>query len=318
MTRASLINLAIYSEAPGALAANTELIANITENHACRAIVIGANPTAKDNRVEAWISAHCHVSSAGSKQVCSEQLSFLVEGASTALLSNIVFSHLDSDLPLYLWWQGEFHDPMDPQLWAWVDRLIYDSQTWTDFGAQIRRIETAQAEAKQRVVLCDLNWIRLVQLRLALAQFFDCPESHAQLSGINGLEVEFAPGFRSTAILLLGWLAAQLKWQAADSDATALNFRSADGAAVPVLFQETDGEPISRFVLRCGSTEFCVLHASDEDLLDVTVLHEGEPRMHQLMPAGKNDPVRLMSEELMRGGPHRVYLRALNCVRNLL
>ncbi|MEY2498112.1 MAG: hypothetical protein QOD12_1668, partial [Verrucomicrobiota bacterium] len=106
MTRASLINLAIYSEAPGSLAANTELIAKITENHACRAIVIGANPAAKENRVEAWISAHCHVSSAGSKQVCSEQLSFLVEGASTALLSNIVFSHLDSDLPLYLWWQG--------------------------------------------------------------------------------------------------------------------------------------------------------------------------------------------------------------------
>lgn len=317
VARASLINLAIYSEAPGSLASNTEMISKITENHACRAIVIGANPTAKENRVDAWISAHCHVSRAGSKQLCSEQLSFLIEGAPTELLPNIVFSHLDSDLPLYLWWQGEFHDPMDPQLWAWVDRLIYDSHTWTDFGAQIRRIETAQAEAKQRVVLCDLNWTRLVQLRLALAQFFDCPESHAQLSSINGLEVEFAPGFRSTAILLLGWLAAQLKWQAADSDPSALSFR-ADGKTIPVLFQETDGEPISRFVLRCGSTEFCVLHATDADLLDVTVLHEGEPRMHQLMPSGKNDPVRLMSEELMRGGPHRVYLRALNCVRELL
>jgi hypothetical protein len=36
------------------------------------------------------------------------------------------------------------------------------------------------------------------------------------------------------------------------------------------------------------------------------------------MPAGQNDTVRLMSEELMRGGPHRVYLRAMNCVRDLL
>jgi hypothetical protein len=25
-----------------------------------------------------------------------------------------------------------------------------------------------------------------------------------------------------------------------------------------------------------------------------------------------------MSEELMRGGPHHVYLRAVNCVRDLL
>jgi hypothetical protein len=28
--------------------------------------------------------------------------------------------------------------------------------------------------------------------------------------------------------------------------------------------------------------------------------------------------VSLMSDELMRGGPHRVYLRAVNCVRDLL
>jgi hypothetical protein len=40
--------------------------------------------------------------------------------------------------------------------------------------------------------------------------------------------------------------------------------------------------------------------------------------MNQLMPAGKSDVGSLLSEELMRGGPHRVYLRAINCVRQLL
>src|SRR2546423_14196117 len=74
-TRASLINLAVYSEAPGSLPVNTRIISEITEDHACRAIVIGANPGAKENRVEAWINVHCHVSRSGSKQVCSEQLS---------------------------------------------------------------------------------------------------------------------------------------------------------------------------------------------------------------------------------------------------
>src|SRR5438552_15731 len=102
-TRASLINLALYSEAPESLGKNTEIISRITENHACRAIVIAADPAAKENRVEAWISAHCHVSRAGSKQVCSEQLSFLLQGESARLLPNIVFAQLDSDLPLYLW-----------------------------------------------------------------------------------------------------------------------------------------------------------------------------------------------------------------------
>src|SRR6476660_1624157 len=188
-TRASLINLAVYSEAPGSLPENTRIISEITEDHACRAIVIGANPSAKENKVEAWINVHCHVSGAGSKQVCSEQLSFLLEGPSARLLPNIVFSQLDSDLPFYLWWQGEFSDPMDPQLWAWVDRVIYDSQTWSDFETQMRRVETAQAEAKQRIVLCDLNWTRLVQFRIGVAQFFDHPRTHCRLDEIENTRI---------------------------------------------------------------------------------------------------------------------------------
>jgi hypothetical protein len=91
MTRASLANLAVYSETPGSLEKNTQLIAKITENHACRAIVIDADCKAKENRVEAWISAHCHISRTGSKQICSEQISFLLEGTCATLLPSIVF-----------------------------------------------------------------------------------------------------------------------------------------------------------------------------------------------------------------------------------
>src|SRR5947207_9499801 len=116
MTRASLMNLAVYSEAPGSLPLNTEIIFKITEDHACRAIVISANPDAKENRVEAWISAHCHISRAGGKQVCSEQLSFLLEGPCAWLLPNMVFSQLDFDILFYFWWQCELYDPMEAKL----------------------------------------------------------------------------------------------------------------------------------------------------------------------------------------------------------
>src|SRR5881397_2172898 len=213
MTRASLVNLAVYSEERDSLEKNTQLIAKIAENHACRAIVIGADCQAKQNRVEAWISAHCHISRAGSKQICSEQISFLLEGPCTKLLPSIVFSHLDSDLPFYLWWQGEFREPMDPQLWAWVDRVIYDSRTWKEFGEQMRLVESAQKEAKQRIVLCDLNWTRLDKVRFALAQFFDHPASHHHFGKIENLNIDYGPGFKSTALLLLGWLGAQLNWK---------------------------------------------------------------------------------------------------------
>src|SRR5438552_9502685 len=213
MTRASLMNLAVYSEKPGSLEKNTQLIARIAENHACRALVIGANRNSKENRVEAWVNAHCHVSRAGNKQICSEQLSFSLEGPCVKLLPSIVFSHLDSDLPLYLWWQDDFPEPMDPQLWEWVDRLIFDSQTWRDFGAQMRLVETAQQEAKQRIVLCDLNWTRLDKVRYAIAQFFDHPASHHHFGKIENLNIDYAPGFKSTALFLIGWLGAQLNWK---------------------------------------------------------------------------------------------------------
>ena len=319
MTRASLINLAVYSEASGSLERNTQLIARIAQNHACRAIVIGANPAAKENRVEAWISAHCHVSKAGGKQICSEQLSFLLEGPCTSLLPSIVFSHLDSDLPLHLWWQGEFHDPMDPQLWAWVDRLMYDSHDWKDFDTQMRLVETAQEEAKQRVVLCDLNWTRLDKLRVAVAQFFDHPASHHHFDEIESAQIDFAPDFRSTAALLAGWLGAQLNWRAEPTrNANEFAFTDSQDRKIDVVLSERAGEPVSRIVLSSGGIEFVVAHAKGADLFEVWRGKREEKCARQMMPAGSNDPVVLMSDELMRGGPHRVYLRAFNCVRSLL
>src|SRR5437016_8604139 len=244
VTRASLVNLAVYSEEPGSLERNTQLVAKITENHACRAIVIEADCKATDDRVDAWISAHCHVSLAGSKQICSEQISFLLKGSCTTLLPSIVFSHLDSDLPFYLWWQGEFREPMEPQLWAWVDRVIYDSQTWKDFGAQMRLVESAQQEAKQRIVLCDLNWTRLDKVRFALAQFFDHPASHHHFAKMESVTVDFNPGYKSSAILLVGWLAAQLNWKTNQQQMNgSCRFLDSNDRKIDIDLREKAGSP---------------------------------------------------------------------------
>src|SRR5256714_1743020 len=318
-TRASLVNLAVYSENAGSLNKNTQLMAKITENHACRAIVIEADCKAQENRVESWISAHAHVSRAGSKQVVSEQISFLLRGGCTTLLPSIVFSHLGFDLPFYLWWQEEFCDPMDPQLLAWGDRVIYDSQGWEGFWAQMHLLESAGKEAKQRIGLLGLNWTRLDNVRFALAQFFDHPASHHHFAKINSVRIDFAPGFRSTAVLFAGWLAAQLNWQGEKTEAAnKFSFVSSSGRKLDVELHERPGEPIGEVALATPEVEFLVAHAKCGDLLEVSRGNPGEKRTPQLMPAAKNDPVSLMSEELMRGGPHHVYLHAVNRVRDLL
>ena len=208
---------------------------------------------------------------------------------------------------------------MDPQLWAWVDRLIYDSHDWTNFDAQMRLVETAQHEAKERVVLCDLNWTRLDKLRFAVAQFFDHPASHHHFGTIESAQIDFAPGFRSAAVLLAGWLGAQLNWKI-EKAKRGNNFTFADtnGRKIAIALNESDGEPISRIVLTSKGIEFVVSHAKGADLLEVWRGKAGEKCARQLMPAGNNDPVILVSDELNRGGPHRVYLHAVNCVRELL
>jgi glucose-6-phosphate dehydrogenase assembly protein OpcA len=132
------------------------------------------------------------------------------------------------------------------------------------------------------------------------------------------VEIDFAPGYRSTALLLAGWLAAQLHWTLDEnSKDNALAFRDRLKRTIQVSLGEKAGEPIGRCVVTSGSVEYRVAHSANADLLDVAV--EGPDAQRTcLMPAGGNDSVRLMSEELMRGGPHRVHLRAMNCVRNLL
>src|SRR5207244_13599510 len=270
MTRASLINLAVYSEKPGSLEKNTQLIARIAGNQAWRELVIGANRNSKENRVEAWVNAHCHVSRAGNKQICSEQLSFSLEGPIVYIFTSIVFSHLDYDLPLYLWWQDDFPEPMDPQLWEWVDRLIFDSQTWRDFGAQMRLVECAQQEAKQRIVLCDLNWTRLDKIRLALAQFFDHPASHHRLAKIDKVGIDFARGFRSTALLFAGWLGAQLNWRAEKAKSShELRFVGPSGRKIDIQLRERDGQPLHEIALMTGDIEFRVTHAQCGVVLEV-------------------------------------------------
>ena len=322
MTRASLINLAVYSEAPDSLGKNTAIISQIDgrprlPRHRHRGESAGKGKPSRglDQR-------------ALPRQPRRQQTGLLraafvfARRQQCGLLPNIVFAQLDSDLPLYLWWQEEFRAPLDPQLWAWVDRVIYDSQIWRDFGEQMRLVETAQDEARQRIVLCDLNWVRLVHLRLALAQFFDHPATHHHLDEIKALEIEHAPGFRSTALLLVGWLAGQLDWTRTGGKSKSLGFSRDDRGRRTQNSRRAAREARANRSAAVGllrtppSSGFSTGRGAD--LLDVFFGRTEGRRMRQMLPAGKNDVVELVEEELMRGGPHRVYVRAVAKVRDLL
>ena len=314
LTRASLINLAVYSEAPDALSANTQLMEQVTLEHACRIILLAANPAASKQRVQAWISAHCHRTGAGARQVCSEQISFLLDGSSSDLIRNILFSHLDSDLPLYLWWQGELSNQIDQQLWSWVDRFFFDSHSWREPAHQISILRSSVASARARCVLCDLNWRRLIHLRLAFAQAFDHSWAAQQIDAIRDLAVRYNPEYWITAILFICWVACQLGWELEEKGEFEYRFKSGK-ASTPVTIRLTalPGPWIGHVKLgfEHGYLEVNWLG----NFLETTL--QGESRLKQILPAGETTLAGLVREELARGGGHRTFLGALKLAEEL-
>jgi len=317
-TRASLINFAVYCEGAECMRNTTEVIAQITQDHACRAILIAVDPNTAGAGVQAWISAHCHLSRAGAKQVCCEQISFLLGRDAQPLIPNIVFSHLDSDLPLVLWWRGDLPAESEEQLWTWVDRLIFDSQSWKEPGDQFQLLRAAIEPASPRMTLCDLNWTRSLYMRQAVAQIFDQPEHLAELAGLNAVDIAHAPGMRTTALLMAGWLGAQLQWKLDGTEGRGLRYADLNGTRVAVALREEPGRALGSVRLSVGETSFLVGHHEGSGFLHADVRLSGNRESHYLMPGGKDDLVCLLNDELMSGGKHKVYLKAVGMIEGTL
>ena len=316
-TRASLLNLVIYTEEPEALDSNTQLISTIASQHAFRAILILADPQAATSGARAWISAHCHLAGKGTRQICSEQITFRLDGESAAALPNVVFSHLDSDLPLCFWSQAEFREPLDEQLWSWVDRLIFDSATWKHPAGQFALTRKILSLTDGGTVLCDLNWTRLHRWRLALANVFDHSAALACLPGITTVRIECACGERVQALLLLGWLSAQLGWKLQHLTSKT-SFLSTDGKQIAFEILESAGHGLSRVEL--GGEDFCFhLRRPDNAEFFHAGLHApGIPDCTMTIGAGQDRPSDTLLAELGRGGRHPLYARALDAIRPLL
>jgi glucose-6-phosphate dehydrogenase assembly protein OpcA len=317
-TRASLVNFAVYGEGVACLEANTELISNFTREHSCRAILIGHDHTAAGPKVQAWINAHCHLPRAGAKHVCCEQITFLIEGGSSQLLTNILFANLDSDLPLFLWWQGRLSEPLDEQLWSWVDRLIFDSRDWPDAKHQFTILQSSLAKVAARLILCDLNWTRTLHLRQAIAQMFDHPENLAQLPRIQRLQITHAPGYELTALLFAAWISAQLGWTPEGRQGKEISFTAANGNRVDCRLEEAPGAPVGRCELSTGDGSVVVQRDAGSSFYRAEVhLPDGRTYSH-LLPAGSDEIGGLLDEEITLGGRHRVYMKALAAAQPLL
>jgi len=327
-TNASLMNLAVYSEEDGAILKNSEIVQAITREHACRAILISIDRGASEASIRAWITAHCHLSQQGSKSVCCEQVAFQLMGKATGRLRNTVFAHLNSDLPLVFWWQGELSPIFTERLYSLIDRFVFDSSDWADPLPSFRQIEQVIEESDD-ISPMDLEWTRSYPLRLALAALFDDPLAARDLEKTQKIHVVVHPQHRVAGLQVLAWLVQSTGWQRSKdlglcgqeglSEAgDRFYFETHEGSDITAILEcDAASSPIGLVELSSADCSVRVLRDSGSAYLHQQ-LDAGDHQIDRLIPSASDDASELVVDQLARGGKNTLYRTMLPVFLDLL
>jgi glucose-6-phosphate dehydrogenase assembly protein OpcA len=310
-TNASLMNLVVYAERKNGLLENSRIIGDLTRDNACRAILVEINRD-EEASLRAWITAHCHLSH-GQKSVCCEQIAFRLTGHVTGRFRNTVFSHLNSDLPLIFWWQGELSEVFTERLASVIDRLIVDSSSWTDVKSGFARIFEASSGSTALVVQ-DLAWTRCWQYRVGIAGLFDDSVAQAMLGEIERIRITHSPHDRNTALQLLAWLAVQAGWKIAGPSA----FETKEGRRITAEIESSaSSAPLGLVELSapCGTVRISREKDASHILREI---ESGDYKVSSLSPADPDSPEGLVACQLSRGGKNSLFLKILPSFLKLL
>lgn len=298
-TRASLINLAIYTEDSGELIADNDLLDHVAAQHACRALLILALPEARPPRARAWIQALCRPYQ-GKQVVCSEQISFVLEGGNAAQVQNIVFAHLDSDLPLVVWWQADLSQNFEERLYSRIDTLIIDSSRWADPAKQFDALLAAMHAETGGFDVRDLAWTRSHFMRTALASCFQDASACQNLARLKVVRITHLKGQRTTALLLAAWINQRLK--------TTLSVE---------LIERDTGPALQSLVLEGDGVRGEVRRDCDSCFFHVCATCGGHTH-EEVLPADVDSDAELVSEQLSRFHGSTLYSDMLPFVRGML
>lgn len=320
-TNASLMNFAVYSENASALAENSEMVREITREHACRALLIGVDREDPEVGMRAWITAHCNLAN-GNKTVCCEQLAFHLAGRVSGRFRNTVFAHLQSDLPLIFWWQGELTERFDDRIYTLIERLVVDSADWENPLEQFGKLQAPMLE--ENLVVQDLSWTRTYHIRLAIASLFDDPQAQSALSAIQQVNIVTSPECEVSGLQLLAWVATQCGWSKAnelistDSANGGYHFEHVNGSPIEAKVTTQEGmSPISLVEIVAGDVKISVTRPVGDSLIHLKLDLNGHV-VEQSAPADSLDAVGLVRDQLSRGGKNSLFRKIFPTFLELL
>lgn len=334
VARAAVLNLVVYADREVHARRAAASTGRLASRHPSRAIIVLGDRDREG--VDVSIQLHCHVPQPDEgAQVCYEQILARVNGDADDRVASVVIPLLVPDLSVFLWWTGT--PPHDTRrfddLIALADRLIVDS---ADFARPHRTLavisELAQTHRDRRFGITDLNWTRLTPWRELVAAFFDVDVWRPCLDHIVGVRVGFGVDAEgrdihpSQALLLIGWLASRLGWQAveglAPSEAGGLLFRMANANGSPIIVRvrprfERGIEPGDTSGVRIQARyaedlyEFVLKREPDPLHVTASVLVNGNVRSRRVLPLPDQGIEELLREELSIVGSDRVFEDAL-------
>jgi len=220
VTRACVLNLVACTLHPDSRAKVDEVLDDVIEQHPARVLVLvidqGGEP-----KLDAYVSTRCQLSSKGAKQICGEQITIEAGGVAGETLASAVAPLLIPDVPVFLWWKDvpDFDDKLFQRLAATADRVVIDSTSFVHPDENFLRLAEMISAPQSKVKLSDLSWGQLTAWRTLLASFWDVPEYRTHLDQIDQLEIIYEQPDASSgaitlrALLVVGWLGAQLGWQ---------------------------------------------------------------------------------------------------------
>lgn len=178
--------------------------------HASRTILCAV----EDGReqIDAWASVEAEAEeiAAGRVAVAREEVVLDIGPRHLEHLDRIVDPLVVTDLPTVVWSPHGHREAVDAVLRLCQVALV-DSVAEPAARAAVERATAL----RERVHVVDLAWLRSTPWRERLAASFDPPAWRGELERLSSVEVRHRSDSEVVAVLLLGWLARRLGWEAA-------------------------------------------------------------------------------------------------------
>jgi glucose-6-phosphate dehydrogenase assembly protein OpcA len=335
VTRASALTLLVYVDCAESAREVSNLLAEVTRQNPCRAVVMVMDPKGSPPSLMASVSAHCHMPVEGERQICSEQITLKARGETGPELISVVLPLTVSGLPIYLWWRAEnFAMPTYfDQILRVTQHVIVDSARFAATGADLRALAAWLEKYSGRIRLSDLNWARTTPWREVVAQCFDSPDRRPYLPRIRELRIEYEMESarlstqRAQSLLLAAWLATRLGWEFQRAEARGENmprafYFQADGREVKVerVLRKVEGGGTGvcfSFVIEADGARFSFSRGLDGKVVQTLAEVPGLPPIGRTVRIEARDEIEILNDELMLVGRDRVYEEALALVAKM-